>query len=178
MVMRKTNPVGLDALIDKMQVKLYEDLSVLWDVELAVYPRCYINIREAEGGTVKTIEHFAGNEDYINLIHAEGNKCFFVQTGEDRPRDNVRYETTIELYFTVNFDEVKPGLTHRADSEVHTDVLDVIKKIPDTSINRIVTQIQRVYSGFAYRETDDNQPYHCFKIEMEVIYDPKTKNCS
>ena len=177
MVIRKTNPVGLDVVIDKIQTALENNLD--WANLLTIYPRCYVNIREFEGNRERTIEHYENGQDYTNLIHAENNKCFFVETSNATPRDAVRFNTTLELFFTLELPVIKADVMHRADAEVHADVLNELKKLQEVTVNELVTGINDVYSGFPYRDTDDQQPYHCFKVQMEVYYDPlqKKSNC-
>lgn len=176
MVVEKVNPIGLDVVVAKIQAALEDNLS--WSNLLTIYPRCYVNIREFDNDRQRTIEHYSGKDDYVNLIHAEENKCFALETGNATPRDEVRFNTDIELFFTLNLPEIKPTILHRADSEVHADVLKVLRKLPFVTINGLVTQITEVYSGFPYKDTDDSQPYHCFKVQIEVYYDPNEQMCN
>lgn len=177
MVIAKTNPTGLDALINYMQKTLHDKLSALWNVDITAYPKCYVNTKTDEGRQFKTIEFYSGASEYENVIYAEGNKFFFIQTDDITPKDMQNYQTRLSLFFTVNLSDVKPDIVHRADEEVHNDVLNIINKISKVSLNRLVTDIQKVYSGFEYRENDDYHPYHCFKIELDVYYNPKDKPC-
>lgn len=177
MVIAKVNPVGLDATINYMQKVLFEKLNAKWNTDITVYPRCYVNVREEEGKLYKIIEHYNDNDEYTNVIAAEVNKCFFVKTADVTPKNLQDYETEVALYFTVDLSAVKPTITHRADEEVHNDVLEIISKFGNVTFNRLVTEIQKVYSGLDYTTNDDHQPYHCFKIEMDIYYNPKDKAC-
>lgn len=164
----KINPIGLDAIIHKAQKMLYDKLVLLWTgVVLDGYPRCYVINRNG----VKTIEHYFLNKEYRSLIHAEGNKFFFTSENDidgDTDIRAVRLSTDIDLYFIVNVPEIKPSLIHRGDEEIRNDVMDVISKIPGVYFKRLVKNIDKVFTGFQYINENDMQPYHCFKITLEV----------
>lgn len=170
MVITKDNPIGIDAVVYCAQKSL---AKLQWADKITIYPRCYPVIREQ----LKTIEHYEGNKDYGNLIYAEENKCFFVLTGDLDRKNNVYYSTTLELYFTLNLPEIT-GYNDRRDAEVHSDVLNALKLSSLVSIDSLVTDINDVFNGYSYRIEDDMQPYHCFKVVLNVPnFDPNNK-CS
>lgn len=185
----KTGPIGLDAIIDQVQRKIFE-LKDVWGVpavpgspgtpaipvELTGYPRCYI-LQNDE--TKKTIEAYLEGNDYSGtLIFSEDNKFFFIAPNDIIKESANYYTTEVELFVIVNVKECKPAITtHRADEEVRADVLNVLNRIPAIRVNKIVINIDRVFNrynsrisqSFEYEYTDDMQPYHCFKIEMTVL---------
>ena len=171
----KQNPIGLDAVIHDIQLKMY-DLSSKWNVALNGYPRCYI-LQNHNGE--KTIESYLGNQEFSgSLIFAEGNKFFFV-SGEkelqvDRP---FIYETTIELYFMLNTKECYPTIQHKADNEVRVDVINALSKViglgkvdieanGDKVFNRFNNRISQ---GYEYEYTDGMVDYHYFKCMIELL---------
>lgn len=159
------NPIGLDAVIATVQTKLMQ-LASTWGVELDGYPRCYPMI-DTDGK--KGIEHFIKGKDYGNLIYAEGNKFFFTAES-DATRVGFGYETTeVELYFIVNLNECKPSITHRAANEVRVDVKNLLEQVSGIEIKTTVIEIDRVFSGYDFRITDDMQPYHAFRINITII---------
>lgn len=173
MVIEKQNPIGIDIIVRDIQNAL--DSRLGWSELIDIYPRCYVGLKD----NVRTIEHYGiGNSnDYSNLIYAEGNKCFFVQSSDLEKVDVKNYATTIELYFTVDLSEIYPDGVGRMDSNVHNDVLNALKSVTSVNVQRLVTGINRVYAGFDYKANDDNHPYHCFKVVLRVPrFDPK-KRC-
>lgn len=168
----KTNPIGLDAVIDGVQKKMYT-LSNYWNVDLEGYPRCYILNKESG----QTVESYLGDNEYSKpLSFAEGNKFFFVCPNDI---DNVSiqyYTTNIELYFILNVVECKPSILHRADEEIRNDVINLIETIPQVKVNRIIWQIDKVFNRFRNKQSrsfdydvmTDIHPYHAFKIELEL----------
>lgn len=170
----KQNPIGLDAIIHDIQTKMY-GLANTWSVELNGYPRCYV-LQGTDGK--KTIESYLSDVDYSSsLIFAEGNKFFFLAPNDIDKQSANYYTTSIELYFVVNVVECYPDITHRADEEVRSDVLLALEKCPSVKVSRVIMNIDKVFNrynnrisqSYEYEYTDDMQPYHCFKIEMEVL---------
>lgn len=166
MVISKTNPQGIDALIAKIQTALATKLS--WGSGITIYPRCYRSVINIEERNVRLIEHVERGE-YKHLSNAEGNKCFFVQSSDLVPVNMTYYSTELELYFTLNLPEIKPDVIHRADEEVQSDVLGVLRKFSDLNIQRLVTGIENVYRGLDYNANDDTHPNHCFKVVLDVL---------
>lgn len=163
----KTTPIGLDAVIHKAQNILYNDLNALWGIELEGYPRCYVINRDNN----ITIEHYVSDFEYLSLISAEYNKFFFTAESDierKRETNTIQFETTIELYFIVDVSVIKPSILHRGDEEIRNDVMNVLRRIPDVYIDSIVTNIERVFQGFNFREMQDMHPYHAFKIVLNV----------
>lgn len=166
MVISKENPTGIDVVVAKMQSKLEEQLE--WANMINIYPRCYPTFKRVENKTVRLIEHYERSE-YTNLIAAEENKCFFVQDAETRRESLNKYATELEVYFTVNLQEAKPDVLHRADEEVHADVLNILKSFADIQVNRLITGIEEVYRGYNYNSNDDTHPNHCFKVVLDIL---------
>jgi len=169
-VIEKTNPIGIDAVVFCVQKALQK---LKWADKLNIYPRCYPVIRDQ----LSTIEYYTERIDYQNLVFAEENKCFFLLTGDIEKINNLKYSTELELFFTLNLPEIT-GLPDRRDAEVHNDVLAALRSSSMISINRLVTDIADVFNGYSYRIEDDMQPYHCFKVLLNVSsFDPNNK-CS
>lgn len=175
MVIVKQNPIGIDAVIHHLQ-KAVEKTS--YGSLLDIYPRCYNTIRD----NVETIEHYYSNGNYERVVFAEGNKCFFVQVGNDEREDNIHYSTQVDVYFTVDLNQLYPLITHRADNEARTEAINKLNKAvvygsSSVSIDSVITGITNVYSRVQFRQNDDTQPYHCFKIRLNITYDPNKGIC-
>lgn len=162
------NPIGLQAIVNKLQVALYNGLGVTWSgAQLDGYPICYSKTNKDGKRIIGTF-----NEDVENLIYAEDNKFWF--TIEQKPSQVSgtidQYQAQIAVYFTVNLEEVKPNITtHRADYEARADVLAILER--QGSVVRVVQtviEIENVYRGYSYNKADDLQPYHCFKIVLNA----------
>jgi hypothetical protein len=162
----KTNPIGIDARLHKIQTKLYDKLTAKWGVSLEGYPRCYTIDREG----VKTIEHFIkGNEYSGNLIVAEKSKFFFVAENDHSKQDNLLYQTDVSLYFIVDVREIYPEIAHRCDNEVLADVLLVLSRCPGLLVKRtVVVEFKKVFQGYNVEGEKNMQPYYCFRINFTL----------
>lgn len=161
-----TNPIGLDTTIYQIQKELYDKLQPLWNVKLDGYPRCYSIQRENK----RSIEFYKGKNEYRNLIHLEGNKFFF--TAENRQTQSTidSFTTDIDLYFILNLDQCKPLLKNRGDNEVRVDVLNVIQGLGgNIGLNtNVITNVDEVFSGYDFTFKNDQQPYHCFRLVLNI----------
>lgn len=169
MIHLRENPIGLDAVIHKVQKRLYERLTLKWGVEIFCFPRCYPILEDGK----RLIKYFnPKGKDVDNLIYAEGNKFFFTATYKEEsiPNQIKRYRTSIDLYSTVKLDEIYPLATGRNDNEAQTDVLQVLEGMSgDFKITEVVKDIENVYKGYEHRQSDDVHPYHCFRITLNVF---------
>jgi hypothetical protein len=171
----KINPKGLDVTIQNIQNLLYSNLLTLWNVDLDGYGRCY----PVFNGQKKEIQFYSGSDEYRNVVVAETNKFFFTAENDIEKVGNTYYKTKIELYFIVNVKEIKPNALHRADEEVRVDVLNVLNTNTFAFVKNTVIDIDKVFNKFEYDYTDDLQPYHCFKIELNTVeYDINKTICN
>jgi hypothetical protein len=159
------NPTGLNAIVNKLQFQLYE-LANIWDADLDGYPICYA--KEKDG--FRTIEWFSNGIDYEALNSAEKNKFWFTNYYSVNAESINYYTTKLDLYFTVNLEQVKSSITtHRADQDARKDVLAILSTNPFVRVNEIITGIENVYRGYSYEPSDDMQPNHCFRIILDVL---------
>jgi len=176
MVIGKDNPVGIDVLVAYLQKGINSKLS--WANLIDIYPRCYVVYREDN----VTIEHYYANGNYDSVNNAEGNKCFFVLVGNPQKENNQYYSAQLDVYFTLNLKEINPDINYRCDEEVRVDILKVIEAFNVSSnvvnVDEVVIGIDNVYRGVYFNPDDDNQPYHCFKITLNVQYDINGHFCS
>lgn len=161
----KVNPVGLDLVVDKVQKKLYDKLTALWNVKLDGYPRCY----EVKRDKKTTLEHYKGKNEYVSLIHSDTNKFFFTCKKDIVQNSFTTYNAEIEVYFIVNVKDCKPSIQHRADEEVRMDVIDILSNIGYVEVTKkITTDITSVFSGYDFKLVNDLHPNHCFKVTFQV----------
>jgi hypothetical protein len=162
----KINPIGIDAKLHKIQMKLYDKLTAKWGAALEGYPRCYVLDR----GGVRTIEHFVKKNQYSgNLIVAEQSKFFFIADNDHSKLDNLLYQTNVSLFFMVDVSKIYPNILHRADNEVLADVMIVLSRCSGMLIKRtIVVDFKKVFQGFRSEMEQNMQPYYCFRIDFTL----------
>ena len=164
----ESNPIGINTSVYLFQKKLYDKLTALWNTQIDGYPICQSIKRDGE--KTKSIEYYKSNKEYSgNLIYRERNKFFFTADNDYTQTSTDYYETNIDLYFILNLKECKPNNTNRADKEVLSDVLNVLTQFEQIGQNtKIVTDLDRVFSGYTYDFKHDLHPYFCFKLTLNI----------
>lgn len=162
----KESHIGFDRAINKIQVKMYDKLQSLWGVNLDGYPLCYDQKIEKRKGIV----HYRNSNEYSkSLIHKEGNKFFFLKSGEYKQVSRLTYSGSFDLFFIVNLKECKPLINSRAEEEVLLDVLNIFDSIGIVSEDlKVVFGKENVFRGYEVSDTIDTHPYHCFKITFNI----------
>lgn len=166
----ESNPIGINTTVYQIQKSLYDKLTALWEAEIDGYPICYSIKRDGE--KTQSIEHYKGDGEYSkNLIHRERNKFFFTADYDfEQNTDTMNFFSTfIDLYFIVNLKECKKDNTNRADKEVIADIYSVLQTFGQIGTNvKVVTDLDRVFSGYTYDFKHDLQPYFCCKFTLNI----------
>lgn len=178
----KTNPVGLDVVLDIIQRKIYT-LKDTWGVNLDGYPRCQIIVRDNK----KTIEAYLGNDEYSgSLVFSEENKFFFLAGESVEHVSDTFYKTTIELYCIVNLKDIYPNIQHRADEEVRVDVMNALNEISGINVVKVESNSDKVFArfnnrisqSFEHENSIDMQACHYFKVLIDILeYDINQQSC-
>lgn len=168
MIYQKENPVGLDALIAKIQTRLYSDLNTTWGVELEAYERCYIL---ADNDGKKDVKRQVKNKEYELISVAEKNKFFFIQKTKAVKEDMIFFKTDLELIFILDLIKIYPNKIHRADLEVQNDVQSILNQFDNVYVEYIESGYDKALVGINYEQENDMQPYCVFKFNLKVSYD-------
>lgn len=174
----KTDPVGIDRVIDRIQKAIYAPLLASWET-LDVYGRVYKN--QKKKGV--QLEVYNSNGDYDKILFSEGNKVFFVQG--DSPKSRIgTMENDLWVISILDLDKVRPDITHRADEEVHSDMLNALYteiKIEDVdSLEYGMENLKKVVEdtlSFGDFDHSDIHPYHVFMVKLKVKYYLENINC-
>lgn len=178
MVYYKTNPVGIDAEIQRLQKFLYDTLKIKWgitnDVDFDLYGRVYRN--QTADGFIP--EAYKGNANYQEVFVNDAIKA----TGYFGIGDSITYNkgtSTAQVYlvFTVNVAKLKPSIVHRADEEIRVDVERLLENRRNcctiTSFETGIDNVFKEFSGWRKKEGikyTDMHPLHCFRINLNLIY--------
>jgi len=155
----KTNPVGIDLIIQDIQNDLYDKLSVLWG-DIKGFGRVYKNKKQE-----RTIpEYYAGKGEYDEVLTDDMKTAtfFFLESGELESKGSCLSKTNVELYFLVDVSKAKSSIQHYADEEVRLDVLNIVKN--NLTIVRTIKG-RDALSSFTVEDLDFIHPYFIFKIE-------------
>jgi hypothetical protein len=172
MLVRKTNPVGIDEMVDIIQEALdaLQDFgNVTWDN----FPRAYKNPKALKQGTYVP-EVYDGSGEYLECLMNDGVvlTTFFVSDGS---REFAGDDFTSPLSLIVqcsNLEAIYPGIAHRADEELIHGFLTILRSISDIQIESIDTTIEDVYSEFDTENLrfDDMGVFFVFRVNMTATY--------
>ena len=117
-LIQKTNPVGLDKIIDGFQAYMYNKLAFTdWEM----LPRVYAN-EDVGGGLIP--EYYDSEKEYYEVFYDDDfslTSFFFRYTPIEVV--NGYYECNVALIFQADLIELFPSIVHRADEEFNSRII-------------------------------------------------------
>ena len=163
----KTNPVGLDYGIQRIQNDLFKKLD--WN-DCEVFGRVY-KVVTKDGFTVKA---FTGGKDYKDVFTNDRklSTIFFIDDDNHKTTDGILFKCQVKIVFMVNLKKILPDISHRADMEVEEEVVKIIRKRSDFEIKEIEKGFDKVLKEFKKEDLQktDMQPFHVFSINGTISY--------
>lgn len=175
----KTNPKGIDVVIQRIQKRMFDSLIDIWDLDDPLYEsfgRVYRN-QDKDGKYIP--EAYDSKGEYVDPLYNDKVSCtsFFGVASDQESLGGGLFKAKCHLIFSLNIAEVKPGLTHRGDEEVHADCLNVLRSaLPYDSITDIITwndNVFREYNGYKAQQGvnfTDMHPRHVFRINFDLTF--------
>lgn len=158
----KTNPVGVDKVIDGLQRKVYDYFNGL---NVSGFPRVYdVEIKD------KVIPaYYKEMNDYQEVL-LDDNKdaTFFFRSNNQDTIKRSLMESEIDVIIMVDLNKVKPNATSRPDEEVKLELLNVISK----QLNREEIRITKGDDALSGYNTviKSMQPYFLLKYSFTKKY--------
>jgi hypothetical protein len=183
MLITKTNPQGIDFMLQQLQTMLHDSLLLKWGISSAdykCYGRCYRN--RYQYGYVA--ENYEGGREYKEVYWDDALKVLSFFGTSQRVIFEGSEKADVHLVFFVNLEKIKPSVVHRADEEVRKDVIELLRVsnygLSYEGYEVYVENVLREYPGS--RRDDrltavDMHPTHCFRINLSSIYDITKNNC-
>lgn len=176
MLIQKTNSVGVDAAIKLLQGSLYFKLLKAWGLELSPdsymsYPRIYKNQRN----DMFVPEWYEGAKEYKEIYFDDISAYSFFGVSDKTEFNGANHDTDVYLVFRVDLSKIKPGISHRADEEVHVDIQNIIKTgsygFTYISMETGVKAAFREYSKWVEQtKYNDMHPWHVFRFNFKLNY--------
>lgn len=177
MLVRKTNPVGIDKVIDDIQVHL----DGVGFVNYGNYPRAYKNpSRFDDRGYIPEI--YNDNGDYKEVFYDDTLwiSSFFV-VGDRREVGTGKATAPISLIVQANLKQIFPAITHRADEEINNLFWDRLKTFTKgAKVESIETAIENVYREFVRENVkfDDLGKYYVVRFNLQAVFESQCcDNC-
>ena len=171
-IIRKTNPKGLDKIIDRIQVKLNTKLNLgVWENNHRAYKNPKPN---KERGFIA--ELYTENGNYRECYYDDNFDAvsFFIASENSEVIENKIISQQFSLIFHVDLDAIYPMITHRADEELRMQVVHVLNSLGKSfvSIESIESGIQNVYKEFEVQNIkyDDMSNIHCVRFNLKTNY--------
>jgi len=167
-LIQKISPVGLDKAIDLFQSYIYTKLGYSdWEC----YPRGYKNPKKNG-----LIPEFYEGGDYDELLFDDKHSItsFFI-SNDRKTLDNGLNSTEVSLIVQANLEELFPTIPHRADEELHNDIMFASNKYgyyDHFKLVEVLTGIDNVYREFIKDDVklDDMNQNHVVRFVYEVKY--------
>lgn len=179
MLILKTNPVGVDVPVDRLQKLLYNGIAgidpVTWVANgYESYHRAYKN-ENNEGTSGLRPEVYDANNEYKEVFFDDNFSAtsFFLADNTLNSPDGHLYQTEISIIFQLRLNELYPAITHRADEEAHNEVLVKLENNPwSYTVSQVITGIPQVYEDLNVDKVryDDMHPKHVFMVKMSIEY--------
>jgi hypothetical protein len=177
----KGNPKGIDIVIQKIQVKVYDYLVDTWDIDdpnYISYGRVYRN-QDKDGKYIP--EAYVSDNEYVDPLYNDKEMClctsFFGVGSDQQSLGGGLFTAKCHIIFSLNIAQLKPGIIHRADEEVHIDCLDALRKaLPFDTITNLITwndNVFREYNGYKAQNGiifTDMHPKHNFRINFDLTF--------
>ena len=160
----KTNPIGIDKPIQRLQGLIYNGLGYS---NINGYGRAEVIEKDKQ----KLPVHYINNSkiDYTEILFNDkvNGHFFFLDKNETIPNGGV-FETEIDIIFFFNVESLKSGVTHRADEEVRSDIIDLVSGFKFFELKSITKGVEAL-EGF---DTDlkDLQPRFFLKVTGTLKY--------
>lgn len=187
MLIARTNPVGIDFYIQKLQTKLHTVLIGSTGFNLGdpdqykCYGRCYRN--KTDDGYIA--ENFEGANQYKEVYWDSSLTAISFFGITNNVKVGISNEADVHLVFFADLNKLAlkdadgNTIAHRADEELRTMVQSIIGKyaygFTYVSTELWIENVLREYPG-SRRENRlkfvDMHPVHCFRINLKLIYNP------
>lgn len=171
----KSNPVGIDVNINRIQSKIHDPLLSKWE-DISIYGRVY---KKPDNNGKISLQRYTVNGEYKPVSFSEGNKIFFVQG----TRPEIYYgqaKNDLWAVCTLKLD----NLNEREDEKVHIELVSELQKaVGPEAISGLeygMNNFRRLiedpleFGNFKY---GDIHPYHLFMVKMEIDYQLTINEC-
>lgn len=186
----KNSTTVLDGYIQSLQKFLYKKLKATWpvdDVNFESYGRAYRNGGERGYVPEVFVSNTAPNNTVYKPVKFEKDKMkamFFFDLDDQQTYKEGTETVKIFIIFITNIALLKPDLPHRADEEVKNDV----RKICSLGLYQLgfigeesgFKNVFKRFDGLVNKDGEvfeDRHPLLCFKMNMELMYQPAEVNC-
>ena len=173
-LVQKTDPIGLDVLIDNFQSFLFTALSPVFTAWES-YPRVYINPRNDK----RIPEYAKDKNDYKEVFYDDNFSItsFFVANETREINDGEIAEVDVALILQADIAKLFPLITHRADEELNNQVYAQSLNYVNSRQFKLISienGVENVYREFdtSNVKLDDMSNQYVVRFNYRALYDP------
>lgn len=182
-LIQKSNPVGIDYHIDKLQKRLYNGIVAKWQFADAAlnydcFPRCYRNKKSQ--GYVAELYNQAKEYNGDAWWNDSKDIVSFFGLG-DKINVSIQNEVPVHLVLFINLEKIKINTSARADEEARRDLINIIGQdffgFKLQSIDLFLENVLKEYPGtrkMNMLERADYHPLYCVRLNFLLTYDGNT----
>jgi hypothetical protein len=184
MLIQKTNPVGIDASVQRLQAALHGELVKAWGLAGPDDPnyRSYGMIYRNKKDNQYIAEVYTGNNEYKEVYWDDRVSAISWFGLSGNIELGVKNTAKIHLVFFVNLAKLKPTVAHRADEEVRNEIANYFGNTRfGASLDTIELWTENVLREYPGSRRDDRlkavdmHPVHCFRLNLTLLY--SKNNC-
>jgi len=172
MIVQKTNPIGVDKVIDSMQLHLESQLAFAnWENN----HRAYINPKiSGQDGFIAEV--YVSNGEYRECFYNDyfNATSFFITSDSANVESGNRISQVVSWILQCDLKKLAPSIIHRADEEIRNKVFNAFKSmIGMYEIDSIETGIDNVYREFERSKLKNNNMSNLYvlRVNVQVKYD-------
>lgn len=178
-VINKTNPKGVDSVLDAIQQYIYPNLLGEGWTDYVCYPRA--NKNQRSGNIIPEVAQ--DQKDYIEVLFSDKHDAtsfFLVDDVVAIDNEERLIVQRASIIFQVNLKNLFPGVTtHRADEELHVLLTELFTQNEELFVDVVgyTTTPDKVYSDLRIGDynsdmwNDDMSEFHVVKYDFTVVYD-------
>lgn len=178
-VISKSNPKGVDSVLDAIQQYIYPNLLGEGWTDYVCYPRA--NKNQRSGNIIPEVAQ--DQKDYIEVLFSDKHDAtsfFLVDDVVAIDNEERLIVQRASIIFQVNLKNLFPGVTtHRADEELHVLLTELFTQNEELFVDVVgyTTTPDKVYSDLRIGDynsdmwNDDMSEFHVVKYDFTVVYD-------
>lgn len=178
MLIQKSNPVGIDKIIDQMQVRMFNQIDI---VDWANYPRSYKNFKKKNRNS-KLPELHIGNGEYEDVLFSDrfNLTTFFVESDTVEMLASGMNRQELSLIIQADLQNIYPFDERRNDEELRILFANCFSNwMPNVKIKNFVKGIENVYAEFNKDQLffDDMSSFNVQRINFSVTFSIECCDC-
>lgn len=167
MIYTKSNPVGIDKVISKLQPKLDEAFN-----DLHIYGR----VEKVKSDDKYVLSEIRGDEYPEDILDGEKSRIFFYLS--ESVEGDTHVTAKVDIICMVNLDTLYNS-NERRDEEFRIKIAQILKRsrFKQKGIKLGMSYIESLVSRFyekANIKFENMHPYHAVTFQTEVYYELKT----